>query len=372
MNGDPTTDVSLSTAEMFLFGLLLVGWLVSTVVVLRRVVRRETLIPFSARTPVPWTIWHVLSGFFLFMLALVTALAGFGELFQIDADKAVDFLDINALKALICATIVAGAFGLTTFQAIARPTWPDLGLSGADSEGDVALGVIAFAAIGPWIYGLNWLLSLYIPEQHPMIESIQNDSDPQLFLFAAANAVLLAPIVEEFMFRVVLQGWLERVIPPWLASFNSQSDTDVIETSDVIKATVVATESETSDSPALRDDPIAPAAHSTSAEVDTNDAEAASQYNPFTTPVVDHPTVTRIDVESPQPALRSWAAWLPILVSSALFSVVHIGQGPAPIPIFFLALVLGYVYQRTHRVLPCIVAHMSLNAFSMAILWAGS
>ena len=61
--------------------------------------------------------------------------------------------------------------------------------------------------------------------------------------------------------------------------------------------------------------------------------------------------------------------FLPIALSSLLFAAVHYGHGVAPIPLFFLALALGYLYQRTHRLLAPIVLHASLNACSMIYLW---
>jgi membrane protease YdiL (CAAX protease family) len=60
--------------------------------------------------------------------------------------------------------------------------------------------------------------------------------------------------------------------------------------------------------------------------------------------------------------------WLPILVSSFLFSVAHATSGPDPVALFVLAIVLGYVYQRTHHIVPCIVAHALFNATSMIAL----
>jgi membrane protease YdiL (CAAX protease family) len=61
---------------------------------------------------------------------------------------------------------------------------------------------------------------------------------------------------------------------------------------------------------------------------------------------------------------------LPVGVSSLLFALVHLGHGPDPIPLFVLALILGYLYQQTHRLWPCIVLHMCLNAASLAMLLA--
>ena len=56
---------------------------------------------------------------------------------------------------------------------------------------------------------------------------------------------------------------------------------------------------------------------------------------------------------------------LPIALSSVLFALAHVGQGASPISLFFLAIGLGFLYQRTHRIVPCIIAHMLFNAFGM-------
>lgn len=64
-------------------------------------------------------------------------------------------------------------------------------------------------------------------------------------------------------------------------------------------------------------------------------------------------------------------SWTPIVGSSALFASAHLGNGPDPVPIFFLALGLGYLYRQTHRVWPGIVVHLLLNAFSTAVLVLG-
>jgi len=48
--------------------------------------------------------------------------------------------------------------------------------------------------------------------------------------------------------------------------------------------------------------------------------------------------------------------------------MMHIGQGAAPIPLFFLALALGYLYRQTGRLWPCIMVHMILNTFTIVIV----
>ena len=42
-----------------------------------------------------------------------------------------------------------------------------------------------------------------------------------------------------------------------------------------------------------------------------------------------------------------------------------------PIPLFFLALVFGALYHRTHRIAPSLVLHMAFNATSIVLFFAG-
>jgi len=43
---------------------------------------------------------------------------------------------------------------------------------------------------------------------------------------------------------------------------------------------------------------------------------------------------------------------------------------PDPIPLFFLAIGLGVLYARTHRLGPCFVLHAGLNGASLTLAWA--
>ena len=77
------------------------------------------------------------------------------------------------------------------------------------------------------------------------------------------------------------------------------------------------------------------------------------------------------EFDSPR-GLKSWFGLpygLPsILITSALFALAHLGNGPDPVPLFLFGLIVGYVYQRTHRILPCVLAHMLFNGFSLLLL----
>ena len=57
-----------------------------------------------------------------------------------------------------------------------------------------------------------------------------------------------------------------------------------------------------------------------------------------------------------------------IIVTSVLFAGLHVGQGAAYIPLFFLALALGYVTQKTGSIFPAIIIHVALNSLSTITL----
>jgi membrane protease YdiL (CAAX protease family) len=85
---------------------------------------------------------------------------------------------------------------------------------------------------------------------------------------------------------------------------------------------------------------------------------------PFETLIFCNNTVLPTGIASPSLGSRYGA----IVVTSVLFAGLHVGQGAAYIPLFFLALALGYVTQKTGSILPAIIIHVSLNSLSTITL----
>jgi len=164
----------------------------------------------------------------------------------------------------------------------------DLGLptSGKQLSADIGLGVFATIASLLPIYAVQLTLVTVFESTtpHPLVEQLQKHQSPQMLLLGFLMAVVAAPLFEEFLFRQLLQGWLER-----------------------------------------------------------HEDERLS---------------------SPLPH-----GWAPILISALIFGLAHLGHGVAPIPLVLFGIVLGYLYQRTHRLAPSIAAHMTFNAYSMLLLW---
>ncbi|MGI9471921.1 MAG: CPBP family intramembrane glutamic endopeptidase [Rubripirellula sp.] len=70
------------------------------------------------------------------------------------------------------------------------------------------------------------------------------------------------------------------------------------------------------------------------------------------------------DPEGTSTDWRPQSFW-PVVLASFIFSLLHLGQGAAPIPLFLLSLGLGYLYRQTGSLTPSIVVHMVLNSLTL-------
>jgi membrane protease YdiL (CAAX protease family) len=140
----------------------------------------------------------------------------------------------------------------------------------------------------------------------------------------------VAPLCEEITFRLLLQGWLEKLEDGWLGWRTSTA--------------------------------VVPLKNDESRM--TNEANTPAEY-----PTCDM-RPSSLDPLAPGRSIAGLPhGCLPILASALAFGLAHLGYGPEPVPLFILGLVLGYVYQRTHRILPGIITHALFNLFTVIILW---
>ena len=84
--------------------------------------------------------------------------------------------------------------------------------------------------------------------------------------------------------------------------------------------------------------------------------------------VTRHPAVESEDLIPPETS-SNFLFCLPILLSSVVFSAAHFNHGGGWVAIFVLAIGLGILYHKTHRLLPCILLHMTLNATSLGLAY---
>ncbi len=216
----------------------------------------------------------------------------------------------------------------------------DLGLptSGEQVLQDIKIGCVACVASLLPIYVLQIvLISLFEPQlEHPLIERLSENHSPAMLLAGFLLAVVAAPLSEEFIFRLVLQGWLERWEDETIGYTGS----------------------------------MRPHIENGLPEMEVPGSEfGGDRSHSFEEKLAVLPDQT----PAPQPGSGVLSSlphgWLPILISGTLFGLAHLGHGVSPIPLVLFGVVLGYLYQRTHRLVPSITAHALFNAYSMIMLW---
>jgi membrane protease YdiL (CAAX protease family) len=62
--------------------------------------------------------------------------------------------------------------------------------------------------------------------------------------------------------------------------------------------------------------------------------------------------------------------WSPIVVTSGVFALLHIGFGVIPISLFVFSICLGYLYRQTGRFWPCFIVHALHNLFSILFVYS--
>jgi membrane protease YdiL (CAAX protease family) len=294
-----------------------------------RVARGETLVPYEDRRPAPWRAGHI-ALVLLYLLVplalehaekLLVALEGAASGESLQPDELSGALVFMSLSSLL----VVGATAAVC-RILAGATWADLGWRPGTVAADVRLGIVAFVALAAPLYLLQWWLTRHFPSEHPVVELLNARRDPAIVALCAISAVVVAPITEEWMFRLFFQGWLEALAG--LGDENPPAHT----------------------LPAGGQPPVP-----MPPDTPTSSIFAGS-------PCQASPTAAAPAAAGGE---RTALRLMPIAASSLLFAALH--QWPDQAPLFVLALVLGYLYQRTHRILPCIVLHACLNLTSLTL-----
>lgn len=206
------------------------------------------------------------------------------------------------------------------------------GLQPGSWNQDIKLGFYGFLLFIPPMLLLQAALTTVWEYEHPTMDMVSPESPLSAIVSAWWAATIVAPVSEEVLFRVVLLGWL-------LRCFANPHDFFGGFVGGVGGVGGVGNRVEEQAEPLP----------------DVSDAGAVNPYTSPTSPPI-------IGAE-----FKHERTWAPVFIVALLFALVHIGQGPAPIPIFFLALGLCYIYRQTGSVVPCIVLHFLLNTFSMTV-----
>ncbi len=313
----------------------------------RRYRRGLPILDYQNRRHVPWGLIDLAMVIGLVLVCGVMAGAMIARIWDVDLTVPVEKMPPDkraiVLMASALGTLLGTAIALFAIRFRCSARWSDFGFSWNGVRRDLWIGFLAFLMIVPPVFLLQGILSQFWPYTHPLIELVQTKPDPMFFVVSGFSAVIVAPFAEELMFRGWLQGWLEK-IPAF------RNDPNKL---------FMGERADNTTPPVDGKKPLPPEDVEYSLELSKH-----SPDNPYAAPtsytVKWEETID--DEHLARPVL-----W-PILISALAFALMHYTQLPAPIPLFFLAVGLGYLYQRTHRLLPCIVVHFLLNAISMGML----
>ncbi|MCA9267607.1 MAG: CPBP family intramembrane metalloprotease [Planctomycetales bacterium] len=314
---------------------------------IQKVASGAAIVRLEPRRAVPWGLLDVVVIFGFVTLLLIGAQTAVAEWANFPPGVGLKDLSAHQLAQAIFANSVAMLLGCAAAVAVlvARTGAgiDDLGASLRRMLDDLRLGFLAFLMIAPPMYVLQWGLTQVWPSEHPVQTLLMEDRQASMLAVTLFTAVIAAPLSEEFLFRVILQGWLEKVS---LFFSPSAGGSDLAGPPD-------ESPSATNDGPA----------HSPPGKPDT-------LGNPYATPQADlffTGALSPTDDGAAADVAARTAHW-PMFASALVFALLHAGHGPDPIPLFFLAVGLGFLYQRTHRMLPCIVVHFLVNSTSMVAL----
>jgi membrane protease YdiL (CAAX protease family) len=340
----PAAAVLASFPFKMIMAILLLGFsgvVFAWLFVVWQLVQQRPLLPRGVLKVAPWGIGAVLLAFAIrigmeFPVAAVyramspKALAAVPAHLKPNAKPAPASASTKHLLWIVA--LVNGASILlipAALRATSAATLDDLGIPRKPTIKDVARGICTYFFIIPIVYGsffaamFIWNVVLKHPRNpHPVETALAHEPWPVLTL-ALVSAVVMAPVAEELLFRGVLLGWLMRVCNQ-IPKPRREPPVGEADFGEIAR--------ERWEPDAL--DPFAPAEH---------------------TPELKAP---------PRP---SWL--LPNILASLIFAGVHFPQWPAPVPIFFLSLALGVLYQRTGSLAAPITLHAMFNGVSTVLMF---
>lgn len=177
-------------------------------------------LPFRLRRAVPW--WPIEAVVVIVVVLFVVA-AGLQQVFAAGPGdsgvianpgvtlRQIQVQSISQVVELLLIPLVLSLWHLCY--------WSDFGISFRDWTVDLKAGLwgMLLAQLPVWL--LEWpLQALRRESPHPLIELLGNSVDNRLILaWIAIQVVVLAPLIEELLFRVILQGALSRESPPHVA-----------------------------------------------------------------------------------------------------------------------------------------------------------
>jgi membrane protease YdiL (CAAX protease family) len=269
-------------------------------------------------------------------------------------------LSIQAVCSVVLLVLAPLILRMTS-----RSPFRDLGLSFNRWWLQAGVGIVAFLAIQPALMATQVAMTkIWENNPHPLLKMVTNEFSPGVPQLAILVAVIIAPIAEELIYRGVIQSWLVKCAAPAVSGVSS-----FISRRAIHRSLAGQCQRHPGETPLLPPETLA---HSSGIHVSTPELidsnaklpeDEADLAAPIESPAQpDQPPATNTPVE------RRGAALVGIIITSLIFAALHFDQWPAPIALFLLSVVIGYVYERTGSLLAAICMHAAFNAFSTFFL----
>ena len=340
----------LAVAGMLVMAILAAGT-VCWVLAALKLAAGQPLVPWSRRRPVPWGLLDLFGLFVLYFLSIVVVqlfLSAMGWLPDVGGEADLTLADKGILVwANIGLQIGLLAIALPVIALHTAASARDFGIAGRELAHDLKLGVIGFVMLAPPVYAIQGVLVYFWkPSKHPLMEMFKQSPEAGFFVVLLLAAAVMAPIFEELIFRVLFQGFLEK-----LFSYRRNA-------LELLVGRLPA-------------GAVAPVSVVAAAEAGIVLRPAEGPDNPFLSSAIVGEDVVAAELADPteQPELRGFRSWFPIACASVIFALLHYSHGPDWVALTLLAAGMGYLYQRTHRLAPSLVIHALINSLSMFGLW---
>src|SRR5271165_1575453 len=245
----------------------------------------------------------------------------------------------QSLAELMFQSAVSNGLLLVLVPAFVRLTsgagLADLGLHRQEWPRQVGIGVRAAMLMTPPVCAIQFLtVHIWRSQAHPVEQMVLEKLTVGVAILAVLSTMVLAPWIEELLFRGIFQRWLGRLVE------DRPLPTKTIQEKGRFGPLEPENESFFLNSKA---------APTESTPIDPGSEILASSHQP---------------AEQPSSRFSS----LPILLTSFFFAAMHLSQWPAPVAIFLLSMALGTVYQRTGSLLAAITMHATFNGVNTLLL----
>lgn len=334
------------TAFVVLFSVMAVGALSSWVMLIVNLVQGKSVLPVEPWKPRSWGLIDLIMTVVLVVVCQIGFTLAFARLtgFRRE-DLEADAIPLDLAAAAGLGNLAAMFAAILWLVFRHRVGVAHAGFSSQRLGKNLLLGMVSALIVLPLLYIVMAVVSLSFKQDydHPLLQAMLEQGSLNAFLLACLSAVIIAPITEEFLFRVLIQGWLQSIPSRSFRQILFGAPEVATHDSELIDAEVVAYASPVSVI-AIEQNPFLPQINIVGSSV------GAIGSNAIGSETLGKPPI-----------------W-PAILTGTLFGLAHFEYGLSFIPLIGLGIFLGFLYRATHSIWPSLVVHFTLNSMSMLAL----